>query len=1504
MAATVERTLALIKPDATGVPWFESFWAKAAPAEGAEEGAEEEKPKGDEWGVGRDMRAPNKAEAIVARAEKAGFRVVQRKTLHLSRAQAEAFYAEHSARPFFDNLCAAMCAGAVTALVLEKPDAVRAWRELMGPTNSAKAKEESERAHPLNEELWTLRALYGTDGTRNATHGSDSAYAAWREIGFFFPEPVALERSVAVVLPAALARAGEAVAVLESSDFHVLSRRRVALTPEQAGLLLGAGKSVHLASEAALKAAQAGEAEALLVEKPACVRELRLLAGPQPSIGKASYPTSLHATFGTDDDNLGVACAHTEKSAAKLIAQLFADPLHNEKTLCVIKPGTADLHAQSIIDEITGAGFTVLAETKRQLTRDEVEAFYGEHKGKGFFDGLCSYMCSGPVVALALAKPNAIRCWRMFMGPTNTFTAKRDKPACLRAKYGVDGTRNATHGSDSPAAAARELRFYFPDLVLNDHVPKGDAAIAYIKTNKVTEIYDAAKGYAVARNLDAVIVDGLAALARAKPSSEPAEAIRWLGNWFINNNPRHGVAASGKVVVEEPGDAASSMSRGHAASHVHAEVPASAATAAAAAVSGASRPERSIVFVLGAPGSGKGTQCERICKTFGYAHLSTGDLLRDEVKSGSALGKELDAVMQAGALVSTDHVMRLLVAAMDRSGASKFLIDGYPRAIDQAFSFEKAVGKPTMVLAFDASEAVLEERLVNRGKTSGRADDNVEAIRKRFATFKAQSEPVIDFYVKLGLVTQINSERSPDAVFADVQVLFKPEAVWVIGGPGAGRSTQCAKVAAAKLGYTHLSTGDMLRAEIKKQTPLGHELQAIINRGDNVPTATTMQLLREAMSARPSAKYLLDGFPRSVEQAVAFEKEFGTPKFVLHLTAPDEVLVARSTHRGAGRADELAAVARRQIELYHKEAQPVLDMYSKLALVRTVDAARNVDTVFADIKKHFAPTIVFVLGGPGSGKGTQCARIVKDFNFVHLSAGDLLRAEVQRGSPDGAMIHQFITDGKIVPIAVTLDLLRTAMHGSRSQRFLIDGFPRAMDQAADFERQVGEGSFVLYFDCPEETMRARLLERGKTSGRADDNAASIVKRFQTFVKDSMPVINHYAALGKVRTVDSTPSPDAVYQAVRAIFAPKVVYVLGMPGSGKRTQCANIAREFGYTHLNTGNLLAAEVARGSEKAEAISALMNDGALVPDELVLSLLVSAMRQSGGQRFLIDGFPRSLEQAAALEQALGAPPNFVLSFEVPRDVVKKRLVERGRASGRADDTPAVIEKRFAAFDEQAAPVIKHYKRLSLVRVIHGLAPPSEVFAEVRPHFQPQLVVVLGTVGSGRSELAVRAGRELNYHQLQVTKLLDAEVASGSATGAVIAAALKAKRSVPSEAVIDVLRRAMAGSPAPRFILDGFPRLTSDGFPGVHDQIFALEASVGAVKGAIHLDCDFDMRVARAGAKLPGEIAQLRERLDTFRREKEPVRQFFEKLGRAVRVDTTKKTAVEVFDAVRPFLE
>ena len=178
-------------------------------------------------------------------------------------------------------------------------------------------------------------------------------------------------------------------------------------------------------------------------------------------------------------------------------------------------------------------------------------------------------------------------------------------------------------------------------------------------------------------------------------------------------------------------------------------------------------------------------------------------------------------------------------------------------------------------------------------------------------------------------------------------------------------------------------------------------------------------------------------------------------------------------------------------------------------------------------------TVIFVLGGPGSGKGTQCAKLVKDYGFTHLSAGDLLRAEQSRpGSTYGKLIADHIKAGTIVPQEVTLALLEQAMRESNSKKFLIDGFPRKMDQAIKFEDDIAVSKMILFLDCPEEVMEKRLLKRGETSGRSDDNIESIKKRFKTFVETSMPVVDMFEKQNKVVKVKCDQPVDVVYEQIQ------------------------------------------------------------------------------------------------------------------------------------------------------------------------------------------------------------------------------------------------------------------------------------------------------------------------------------------------------------------------------------
>ncbi|XP_063617237.1 adenylate kinase isoenzyme 1-like, partial [Cydia splendana] len=190
----------------------------------------------------------------------------------------------------------------------------------------------------------------------------------------------------------------------------------------------------------------------------------------------------------------------------------------------------------------------------------------------------------------------------------------------------------------------------------------------------------------------------------------------------------------------------------------------------------APKPILPIVWVLGGPGVGKGAQCHKIAAKYGFTHLSTGDLLRAEVKTGSDLGKSIAGYIKRGDLVPNDAVLHVLKEAIDenKAHAKGFLIDGYPREKYQGKAFEKTISPANTILYFDASLDTLRKRILHRAATATerRLDDTEEAIQIRFKNFMENNDRVLNQYPDK--FNKINAERTIDEVFKDVVGILDP----------------------------------------------------------------------------------------------------------------------------------------------------------------------------------------------------------------------------------------------------------------------------------------------------------------------------------------------------------------------------------------------------------------------------------------------------------------------------------------------------------------------------------------------------------------------------------------------------------------------------------------------------------------------------------------------------------------------------------------------------------
>uniref|UniRef100_A0A224ZBC6 UMP-CMP kinase n=1 Tax=Rhipicephalus zambeziensis TaxID=60191 RepID=A0A224ZBC6_9ACAR len=193
-----------------------------------------------------------------------------------------------------------------------------------------------------------------------------------------------------------------------------------------------------------------------------------------------------------------------------------------------------------------------------------------------------------------------------------------------------------------------------------------------------------------------------------------------------------------------------------------------------------SGPKPNVVFVLGPPGSGKGTQCQKLVERFGYKHLSAGDLLREEKGTpGSQFGEVIDHHIRNGTIVPVEITCRLLDRAMQSSGKSHFLIDGFPRNKDNLDGWNREMSDRVnlqFVLFLECPEEVCVQRCLNRGKAgSGRTDDNIESLRKRFKTYTNDTLPIVEYYDKQDLVRRADTScNDPNEVFKGVAKHFEP----------------------------------------------------------------------------------------------------------------------------------------------------------------------------------------------------------------------------------------------------------------------------------------------------------------------------------------------------------------------------------------------------------------------------------------------------------------------------------------------------------------------------------------------------------------------------------------------------------------------------------------------------------------------------------------------------------------------------------------------------------
>jgi adenylate kinase len=374
---------------------------------------------------------------------------------------------------------------------------------------------------------------------------------------------------------------------------------------------------------------------------------------------------------------------------------------------------------------------------------------------------------------------------------------------------------------------------------------------------------------------------------------------------------------------------------------------------------------------------------------------------------------------------------------------------------------------------------------------------------------------------------------------------------------------------------------------------------------------------------------------------------------------------------------------------------------------------------------------IALFGVPGAGKGTQSKLLMEKHNLVYVATGDILRREIAAGTELGKEAADIINKGGLVSDEMVVQLIEnTLVDNPDAAGFLFDGFPRTVVQAYILEgllmKMHTSLTCLLSLEVPEDEATRRLLERAKTSGRADDTEDVIKIRLREYAEKTQPVAEFYRQKGIYVPIEGVGPVEEITEKLESAIARELrrtlfnVVLLGYPGAGCGTQARRLARKYNLLYVSTRELIRKEIEKGTDIGKQCAPVFQRGGLVPDDIVIQLIERHMGEHPeANGFIFKGFPRNIVQAYILDGLLlkmGSSLSCILDLQVPMLELLKRLDARGKTDRRMsyDIETATIVKRLEEHERKCLPVVEYYKKHSDVTTIDGRGTPDEVFAKI----------------------------------------------------------------------------------------------------------------------------------------------------------------------------------------------
>ncbi len=375
----------------------------------------------------------------------------------------------------------------------------------------------------------------------------------------------------------------------------------------------------------------------------------------------------------------------------------------------------------------------------------------------------------------------------------------------------------------------------------------------------------------------------------------------------------------------------------------------------------------------------------------------------------------------------------------------------------------------------------------------------------------------------------------------------------LFGPPGAGKGTQ-SEMLMSHYNLTYISTGELLRKELKEGTPLGMEAKKIIESGGLVDDEIIVQIIGNAIQTNNGSDgFLFDGFPRTYVQAYILDGLFTSLQtslskiFILDIS--DEECTRRLLQRAKeqNRSDDNESVIKTRLREYHKKTLPLLEFYADTDKLVKIDGIGDTKEVFDRINHHVIeeinskPVNIMIFGFPGSGKTTQARKLSEEFNLTYISTSELLNNEVKTGSNLATTIAPYLKKGLLVPDEIVIRLIEKKLNETEGNNrgYVFKGYPRTLVQAYILDGIMKKKNCaincVINLQVPHLELIKRLDARSRTPYRMpyDSSAATIVARLEEHAKRNDTVLRYYEKNNVLVHVNGEGSSDSdVYERVK------------------------------------------------------------------------------------------------------------------------------------------------------------------------------------------------------------------------------------------------------------------------------------------------------------------------------------------------------------------------------------